>query len=320
MDSESAAALPLSSPARRPIGEFLVERGLVSQEELAAALAQQRLSGQRLGEVLVERGAITRMSLASVLGEQWEEAGRHLRAVVPVRLADGKEADTGLAGGEELTESLAALQLAVARLEDLAGEAGGERPSLAQPSSAADVIVRMERLEARLDDVLGDGLMAAVESVRTDLAEVRAVLAEPVTADDALTERLGRIQDALARPGDGTEERLAALDEWLRGRDDEALAESVEAALAGLRARIDGLETVIEAPAARLQRLETLLTERVAAETDPSVAPALDELRAGLDELRAAVESQPAPHDTISTRLERIEVALADRSAEDSPL
>ena len=166
MDSESAAALPLSSPARRPIGEFLVERGLVSQEELAAALAQQRLSGQRLGEVLVERGAITRMSLASVLGEQWEEAGRHLRAVVPVRLADGKEADTGLAGGQELTESLAALQLAVARLEDLAGEAGAERPALAQPSSAADVIVRMERLESRLEGVLGDGLMAAVESVR----------------------------------------------------------------------------------------------------------------------------------------------------------
>ena len=76
VESTSAAVPSGAASARRPIGEFLVERGLVTPEELAAALSDQRQSGKRLGEILVERGAITRMALASVLGEQWEEAGR----------------------------------------------------------------------------------------------------------------------------------------------------------------------------------------------------------------------------------------------------
>ena len=319
MDSESAAAVPPNSPARRPIGEFLVERGLVTPDELAAALAQQRLSGQRLGEILVERGAITRMSLASVLGEQWEEAGRHLRAVVPVRLADGKEADTGLAGGLELTESLAALQIAVARLEDLAGEAGSERPSTTESSVAADVLVRMERLEARIDDSLGGAeLSAAVEAVRTDLAEVRAVLAEPVTADESLTERLGRIEDVLERSEASADQRLAAIDEWLRGRDDDALGESVTAALGELRTRIEGLETAFETPGKRLKRIEALIEEQATAAPDPAVSQALDELRAGLHELRSAVEAPSVPDEAVHARLERIEDALGQLPTGDS--
>src|SRR5262245_22297430 len=148
VEAQATGARAAAQSARRPIGEFLVERGLVTPAELEAALAQQRDSGKRLGEILVERGSITRMALASVLGEQWEEAGRHLRAVVPVRLADGKEADTGLAGGEELTQSLASLQSAVARLEELAGEAG-EAPR-APADAPPDVAAALERLEQDL--------------------------------------------------------------------------------------------------------------------------------------------------------------------------
>ena len=335
MDSESAAAaLPPGHAGRRPIGEFLVERGLVTPDELEAALAQQRLSGQRLGEILVERGLISRMALASVLGEQWEEAGRHLRAVVPVRLADGKEADTGLAGGEELTESLAALQTAVARLEDLAGEAGAERPA---PSSdgggasvAADVLVRLERLESWLrEEALGDKLVEAFEGFSREIGEVRAVLAEPVAADDALLERLGRIEDALeTRPTSEVEERLAALDEWLRGRDDDALGEQVTAALAQLRERFDAVEAAVEAPGERFDRLEALLQERAEAAPDPGFAAAVEELggklekvaglRSELEELRAAVDREPARDEELHGRLERIEESLAGRS--DQPL
>ena len=330
MDSESAAAaLPPGLPGRRPIGEFLVERGLVTPDELEAALAQQRLSGQRLGEILVERGLISRMALASVLGEQWEEAGRHLRAVVPVRLADGKEAETGLAGGEELTESLAALQTAVARLEDLAGEVGAEQPASSSGASvAADVLVRLERLETWLrEEALGDRLAGALEGFSRDIAEVRAVLAEPVAADDALLERLGRIEDALeTRPADGVEERLAALDEWLRGRDDDALGEHVTAALAQLRERIDAVEAAVEAPAERFDRLEALIQERVDSAPDTGVAEALEELggrlkkvaglRSEIEELRAAVDREPAPDEELQARLGRIEESLAGHTNE----
>jgi chromosome segregation ATPase len=315
MDADPAAAVTPAQPSRRPIGEFLVERGLVTPDELAAALAQQRLSGQRLGEILVERGSISRMSLASVLGEQWEEAGRHLRAVVPVRLADGKEAEGGLAGGQELHESLASLQQAVARLEDLAGDVDGERPVTTESSVAADVLVRLERLEAELrDGSLGERFTAGIEALRTDLAQVRAALAQPVTADEALMLRLGRIEESLQdRATDGVEQRLVALDEWLRGRDDDALGESVTEALDQLRARLDRIESSVAAPVERLERLEQVLAERDERSQEPGVETALVELRSGLDELRSVVERAPAADEALAGRFDRLEAALASQ-------
>jgi len=205
MEAQASSAgdrAPASS--RRPIGEFLVERGLVSPEELAAALQQQPASGKRLGEILVERGAITRMALASVLGEQWEEAGRHLRAVVPVRLADGKEAESGLAGGEELTESLASLQAAVARLEDLAGDVIEAPRSTAADPGFGLFVERLQAIETALREESAGGfgheLAAAVESLGRELAEIKLVLEQPITADDALAERLGRVPPRLRGP------------------------------------------------------------------------------------------------------------------------
>ncbi|HZB23482.1 MAG TPA: hypothetical protein VE444_06510, partial [Gaiellaceae bacterium] len=54
----------------RPLGEILLEWGLLSDEQLQAALAEQRTSGKRLGEVLVDSGLVPRDVLVSVLLEQ----------------------------------------------------------------------------------------------------------------------------------------------------------------------------------------------------------------------------------------------------------
>jgi len=59
--------------ARRRLGDIVVDRGLVTPEQLEAALAAQREHGGRLGEILVELGFITRVALAGVITEQWEE-------------------------------------------------------------------------------------------------------------------------------------------------------------------------------------------------------------------------------------------------------
>ncbi len=53
----------------RPLGRLLVEKGLVTQSELAEALLAQE-GNRRLGELLVERGNITGADLARALGEQ----------------------------------------------------------------------------------------------------------------------------------------------------------------------------------------------------------------------------------------------------------
>ena len=60
------------------LGEFLVDRKLISQETLDAAVATQRLSDerQRLGAILVEMGAITEQTLQDVLRDQLQDIAR----------------------------------------------------------------------------------------------------------------------------------------------------------------------------------------------------------------------------------------------------
>jgi hypothetical protein len=54
----------------RPLGQLLVERGLIDEVQLEKALAQQRREGRTLGEILVERGWLTRFGLAAALASQ----------------------------------------------------------------------------------------------------------------------------------------------------------------------------------------------------------------------------------------------------------
>ena len=54
----------------RPLGELLVERELLSQEQLEQALVEQAHSGRRLGEIIVANGLVSRERLTQVLLEQ----------------------------------------------------------------------------------------------------------------------------------------------------------------------------------------------------------------------------------------------------------
>ena len=61
---------PAEVRIRRPLGELLVERGLVTAAQLKAVLELQRKTGTRIGEILVEQGLITLSDLSDVLAEQ----------------------------------------------------------------------------------------------------------------------------------------------------------------------------------------------------------------------------------------------------------
>jgi hypothetical protein len=63
----------MESAAKRRLGDIIVERGLITAEQLDEALAAQRENGAKLGEVLVELGFITRVGLAGVITEQWDD-------------------------------------------------------------------------------------------------------------------------------------------------------------------------------------------------------------------------------------------------------
>lgn len=54
----------------RPLGKVLVERGFLTETQLADALAEQQAANGRLGEILVSRGLLSGLELAQALAEQ----------------------------------------------------------------------------------------------------------------------------------------------------------------------------------------------------------------------------------------------------------
>ncbi|MDQ7801617.1 MAG: GspE/PulE family protein [Armatimonadota bacterium] len=53
-----------------PLGKLLLERGLITPEQLDAALAEQRRTGELLGRILVERGYLSKQALGEALAAQ----------------------------------------------------------------------------------------------------------------------------------------------------------------------------------------------------------------------------------------------------------
>lgn len=53
-----------------PLGQLILERGLLNEEQVEIALAEHLASGKKVGEVLVERGWLTRGQLVELVQEQ----------------------------------------------------------------------------------------------------------------------------------------------------------------------------------------------------------------------------------------------------------
>jgi len=58
-------------PTRRPLGEVLLDKGLLTRQELDLALAEHEESGRLLGSILVERGFVSGPTLAVILAERY---------------------------------------------------------------------------------------------------------------------------------------------------------------------------------------------------------------------------------------------------------
>jgi hypothetical protein len=54
----------------KPLGELLVERGLLTMDQLDEALQEQEATGERLGAILVARKAVPGVVLTTILAEQ----------------------------------------------------------------------------------------------------------------------------------------------------------------------------------------------------------------------------------------------------------
>src|SRR3954470_10797707 len=69
MDGDKAGAPAAKPPPTARIGDLLVERGLISKDQLEVACQEKAKSNKLLGELLVELGFITEQALSAVLAE-----------------------------------------------------------------------------------------------------------------------------------------------------------------------------------------------------------------------------------------------------------
>jgi type IV pilus assembly protein PilB len=84
--SEPAALAPAAAPAgarRRPLGETLISRGVLSEDQLRIALLEQKSRGMPLGKVLVTLGFLTEATLREVLAENLGHQQIDLARLVP---------------------------------------------------------------------------------------------------------------------------------------------------------------------------------------------------------------------------------------------
>jgi len=142
-------------PARKPLGELLVEAGLIAQPQLDQALREGAETGERVGEVVVRRRWATEDDVARVLADQWglsyvdrasiwfdadalarlsREDAQRLEAL-PTRVEDGRVV---VAVAEPTEQRLAALEKLI-----------GDTVLVVVPKSALEAGLHSELLSSR---------------------------------------------------------------------------------------------------------------------------------------------------------------------------
>jgi len=130
--------------AKRRLGDIIVERGLVTAEQLEEALRVQRTTGGKLGEVLVELGFITRVALAGVITEQWDS----LRLTAGSRRTAQTSAPTAVAAPAPPEPSVVETALRE-RLESLTVELAARDQRIAQQDATiATLLVQLNAATA----------------------------------------------------------------------------------------------------------------------------------------------------------------------------
>ena len=70
-------------PQKKRIGDQLIDRGVISLDQLKIALQEQQQTGNKIGKVLIDLGFLTESLLTDVLGESRGDESINLSEVVP---------------------------------------------------------------------------------------------------------------------------------------------------------------------------------------------------------------------------------------------
>ncbi len=302
---------------RVPLGELLVRRGVLSEEQLAFALAEQQRSGEKLGAVLVRLGYTIGPTVGLGLATQhggplkteygYAAAGNAERrgdstlpppvaappvAVPPAPRSQPKPAPAPAASRQQrqleqleadMASTEAALDASRLRCVELQRRVG-ELQAAAGGTENADAAARIAQLEAEL-------AQARARTIQLDQAyeQLEAGAAQRGRELAQARARIARLEAELAQTAAG----VAQLDEASAGTPSPAGATQLEAELAQARTRVAQLEQVreqLEAGTAQHGReLEQARTRTVQLEAELAGAAAR------VAQLEAEGSNAPAP-------------------------
>ena len=334
---------------RRPLGQILVEYGIVTEQQVEAAIAAQSSSPARLGEILIEQGVITRMDLASALAEQWsppptlssplpvatpDRETSHDRSPVPVapvqvwseedravvaeldqRLRVIERSAGGMPWQEDLRLVTFDLRAAIGNVERRieAAEKGGARAELGEA---------LEAVSARIEALESASTTAELAAVRQELEEQRT---RPVTVAglDEIRAAIGRLEERPDRANEISQlaQEISVLTTRLDQLTDvEALegkletiagqTEAAQAGFAGLEQRLDELAGLESRLDAVADRVpDVSLLDQLALRVDEVVASSTGVDTAGL---KARLDALEQDGRADSTALEHLTAELGE--------
>jgi hypothetical protein len=313
------AAAPFPSEGRRPLGEVLLERGIVSREQLATALEQQRSTGQPLGEIIVGFGFAPGPIVAQALATQhgglikteygfatgWSTEDGRAPVAVPAPIDPSFELAKRDRTIAELRDWAQQAQAAIASRDEAIARLQAEVTELrATPEPAVDDAAHQEALEAlelelkaRREEA--DAVREQLEAESTRHASIQAELA---ARDEALAALRAELAATTAQPTTTP----AELEEHA------AEIERLRTALAELHEASAGREAELTA---RDEALAALQTELAAASAQPTTPPAeveveqhvaeISRLESALATLQTTAEHELAGAHRTGAELER---------------
>lgn len=301
------------SDAKQPLGELLLARGLLSEEQLAYALAEQRQSARPLGEILVGLGYISAPTMAQALATQRGgvtkteygyavgfnlPSGVTVATPLPPPVTTVAAPVTGVAPAQ-VPAAPSAVPASALRVVAPTTAVPVAVPALAPPpvEYAEPIVIAPGTVEPPVAFV--DPTPQAPSPVVTTPADdsLRAELAAAVAAHDALAAQLAeaRAESAAAREElHEVQRQLEDVHVQVASREAETAA-SVKDEADGLRAQLAELRGMADAVAAAEARAAELeRSTRDAEARSAQVAEQLQGLTAERDELRESADAAAA--------------------------
>jgi DNA repair exonuclease SbcCD ATPase subunit len=315
-------------PPAEPLGTLLLNRGLITAEQLAAALEAQKGSGEPLGAIVVAQGFATPATIAQALATQ---SGGLLKTEYGFATGFGSPTDRPAPihiGEPPISTARIGVRPAapvVAMAAPAAEAAEADYPTVAL-AEAPPMVAPVDNLAADQDAVRAELTAASVETERlasanSRLAEMRADLEQRLAHETQRAASLeSELEELRASKVEATEDagRVTALEAEIAARD-AALEEFRVAAIAWQAAHAELEQQLAQATehAASTATTESVSTElaeleqRLAKETER--AAALEAERASVEELRDAASAAESARVDLEERLAQELAAAALR-------